>query len=241
MVDFTGVKALTIPEGDVVKITSGDTVLWEKITSRLPSEYQEVEYIEMTGTQGVLYDEPILDITELVYTFSVSSFTSSYISGTYYQDTSSPVSFMSSRLSGSGKRLDIYFVDNSNHVSSPTLSENTVYTVSIKVDMQKLTCSLNLIQNDTVVTTKTSTFNSFTFTSSYSFGVGCNGYLLQARTEKSLSGKFYSHQHKRNGVIVRDFKPCYRKSDGVIGIYDIVSKTFFTNAGTGNFTKGADV
>lgn len=35
--------------------------------------------------------------------------------------------------------------------------------------------------------------------------------------------------------------PCCRKSDGEIGMYDTVSKTFFTNAGTGSFTKGADV
>lgn len=30
MIDFTGVKAITIPEGSVKKITRGSTVLWEK-------------------------------------------------------------------------------------------------------------------------------------------------------------------------------------------------------------------
>lgn len=35
--------------------------------------------------------------------------------------------------------------------------------------------------------------------------------------------------------------PCYRKSNGEIGMYDIISETFFTNIGTGTFTKGADV
>ena len=35
--------------------------------------------------------------------------------------------------------------------------------------------------------------------------------------------------------------PCYRKSDSVIGMFDTVSGSFFTNAGTGTFTKGADV
>ena len=30
MIDFTGVKAVTIPQGSVKKITRGSTVLWEK-------------------------------------------------------------------------------------------------------------------------------------------------------------------------------------------------------------------
>ena len=44
-----------------------------------------------------------------------------------------------------------------------------------------------------------------------------------------------------NGNLLCDLVPCYRKSDGEIGMYDLVSKTFLTNAGTGTFTKGADV
>ena len=35
--------------------------------------------------------------------------------------------------------------------------------------------------------------------------------------------------------------PCYRKSDGVIGMYEAVSGTFLTNSGSGNFEKGPDV
>ena len=42
-----------------------------------------------------------------------------------------------------------------------------------------------------------------------------------------------------DGII--DLVPCYRKSDGEIGMYDLVSNTFFTNQGTGTFLKGADV
>ena len=32
--------------------------------------------------------------------------------------------------------------------------------------------------------------------------------------------------------------PCYRKSDNVVGLYDIIADEFKTNAGTGSFTKG---
>jgi len=41
--------------------------------------------------------------------------------------------------------------------------------------------------------------------------------------------------------ILFDAVPCYRKSDNVIGIYDFVSKTFITKTGSGSFIKGGDV
>lgn len=41
--------------------------------------------------------------------------------------------------------------------------------------------------------------------------------------------------------LLRDMIPCYRKSDNVIGMFDLVSQTFFTNAGTGVFTVGEDI
>lgn len=44
-----------------------------------------------------------------------------------------------------------------------------------------------------------------------------------------------------NNVLVANFIPCYRKNDGVIGLYDSVNKNFHTNLGSGTFTKGADV
>jgi hypothetical protein len=44
-----------------------------------------------------------------------------------------------------------------------------------------------------------------------------------------------------NGILIRNYIPCYRKSDNVIGLYDLVNNVFYTNAGTGTFLKGADV
>ena len=51
----------------------------------------------------------------------------------------------------------------------------------------------------------------------------------------------YSFLIVNSGVTKLNLIPCYRKSDGVIGMYDMVSQTFYTNVGTGTFTKGADV
>lgn len=39
----------------------------------------------------------------------------------------------------------------------------------------------------------------------------------------------------------RNFIPCYRKSDGAIGMYDTVNNYFYTNQGEGCFSKGNNV
>ena len=44
-----------------------------------------------------------------------------------------------------------------------------------------------------------------------------------------------------NEQVIRNYVPCYRKSDGVIGLYDTINKQFKINEGTGSFTKGPDV
>ena len=54
-------------------------------------------------------------------------------------------------------------------------------------------------------------------------------------------GKIYSASYYADGVRKCNLVPCYRKSDGVIGMYDKVAGKFYTNSGTGTLVKGADV
>lgn len=53
-------------------------------------------------------------------------------------------------------------------------------------------------------------------------------------------GKLYSLRIKNADTIVRDFIPCINPS-GVVGLYDLVEKQFYGNAGAGTFTAGAEV
>ena len=41
-----------------------------------------------------------------------------------------------------------------------------------------------------------------------------------------------------DGVLARNFIPAKRRADDVCGLWDTVTKTFFTNAGTGAFVGG---
>lgn len=53
------------------------------------------------------------------------------------------------------------------------------------------------------------------------------------------SGKMYRCKIYDNGIKVRDFVPCINAS-GEVGLYDLVGKQFYGNAGTGIFT-GSEV
>lgn len=57
----------------------------------------------------------------------------------------------------------------------------------------------------------------------------------------SMNGLLYEFKLYNNGELVENFVPCYRVSDGVIGLYDIILGNFYTNQGTGNITKGRDI
>lgn len=55
---------------------------------------------------------------------------------------------------------------------------------------------------------------------------------------------YYSHfaleylQITQGTSVIHDYVPCYRKADNVAGLYDLVTGTFLTNAGSGTFAVG---
>lgn len=69
-------------------------------------------------------------------------------------------------------------------------------------------------------------------------------YYLTSATPQMYTGKgrlcFYEIGNAPNDLLY-NFLPCYRKSDNVAGMYDIINQRFETNAGTGSFAVGPDV
>lgn len=55
------------------------------------------------------------------------------------------------------------------------------------------------------------------------------------------SMKLSNAYYKRNGEYLLNLIPCYRKADQKPGMYDLISGEFYTNSGTGEFVVGADV
>lgn len=66
--------------------------------------------------------------------------------------------------------------------------------------------------------------------------------MESSRGDDGTAILYYYKLSDNNNVLKRDLYPCYRKSDNVAGMYDMVTNTFFTNAGSsGTFTVGANV
>lgn len=99
-----------------------------------------------------------------------------------------------------------------------------------------LTRGQTYINIDNVITG----FPSADFNCNYPLNIfACNNDGVEGSWRSKL--KLYSFKLYDNGVIVRDFKPCYRKADKVAGLYDAVNDVFYENRGTGEFLIGGEI
>jgi hypothetical protein len=64
------------------------------------------------------------------------------------------------------------------------------------------------------------------------FGLNCEGSFSYASKSKIYYCKIW-----QEGRLVRHFVPCINLAQ-VAGFYDLVTNTFYTNAGSGTFTTG---
>lgn len=58
---------------------------------------------------------------------------------------------------------------------------------------------------------------------------------------RGFNGRIYYMKIYNDNILVRHFIPARRKSDSVLGMYDLVNRTFYTNSGSGSFTAGSEV
>ena len=93
-------------------------------------------------------------------------------------------------------------------------------------------------------TTFSQTSNMTARTTGTSVPVGSPDMLIPLFAQRASAvdrwsiAKLYSCKMYNNSTIVRDFVPVKRISDNEYGLWDKVTKTFYTNAGTGTFTGG---
>ena len=191
----------------------------------LPSGYTALEYIQSTGTQYIDTG------------FSPDANTRVDYKGQLLQ-YSTTVPLFGARVSTDkpGRFFPLAFSTNSglgrftygNFETVFTISTSTIYTGSFIPAQQKTI--INGLTYDIVAAdasfTKTANNNFYLFATS--------GYenILYNSVGRIWYVKIYD-----NGTLVRDMIPA-KNSSGVIGMYDTVSGTFFTNAGTGTFVEG---
>lgn len=185
---------------------------------RIPYEYQEVEYIESTGTEYIDL-EIVPDInTKVICKFQLTATGANYPFGCR-QTSQANICYVSGGAS----------VWNFRFGASSSLSYGTTDTEVHIIDMSK-----NGIYFDNI---EIATPNQSAFTcpgNMYVFALNNNGSVGKGKT------KIFTLEYYDNNALVRDLIPCYRKLDGAGGLYDLVNRKFYENKGTGDFKKGAN-
>ena len=192
-------------------------------TARLPKEYQEVEYIQSSGTQYIDTGFVSNQDTRLVADFQITA-----------TPTSTLGIFGTRKTAGSTKGA--FAIWNVSKAVRFDYNETPTSTGIATAGYHVVDINKNIANIDG--TSFTATYASFNSTYPIFLFAVNNGGTADSRM---VSASWYSCQIYDNGTLVRDFVPCYRKADNVAGLYDLVNDTFHTNAGSGTFDVGDDV
>ena len=193
-----------------------------EIQTLLPSTYQQVEYIESTGTQFI--DTGIVAGVgarwEIKYTYINSASQSQ-------NGASSTSNLNSSRFVFANINNSLYMAIGISFSWSKPLDYNPhIYILDKPNNKTWIDSESRIVLNGFTSSLKTL-------------------YIFHRNTDTpenfKHNGKCYYSKIYDNNVLIQHLIPCYRKSDAVIGMYDIVNNTFIINIGTGTFLKGSNL
>jgi len=229
-VDISQIASITIPAGSVKKITADSMNVWEQ--NPLPAEYQRVQWIGVSGSQWINTD--ISPKSENV-TYECEWVETTLESGTnLFGSTNSSSS--SSKWSGS------HYHPNGGTIYSATGGTDGCCRTS-GITAGSLNTLKTVMNNKTITMTLNGKTSSGTYSGSIQNGVNISlfGDYRGGSIQRAKYTRMYYWKMTENGVVMRHMIPCYRKSDNVIGMYDLIGRRFYTNAGSGTFTKGGNV
>lgn len=191
---------------------------------RLPIDYQEIEYIESTGTQ--------------------------YINTRFYPDANTNAKYKicvneyktwGPHLLSSKNFFFPFFRNNDNALIAIRGTDTKLIINNITFSNNQTYEYESFWNNDVLLNgTKVGELASDKERDTTPLYIGAYGGEPNSSTY-SLVGKIYYCQIYNENIINRDFIPCYRISDGEIGLYDTVNDEFYTNSGSGTFIKGPEV
>ena len=196
------------------------TEIKRSVEIQLPEEYQQVEYIESTGTQYIDTGVTPDNTTNIEITYKSPNNNINYqrifgqssnVGNNRFQIEMNNTNKASWNL-GIGGRVSSISMDASSNFKTFKFKSG----VGAYIDGE-----LSLAMSNT----ETNSYNIWLF----------RGYDKYSAIQISACKIWKSNK------LVRSFIPCYRKSDKVVGLYDIVNNVFYENAGTGNFKRGKAV
>ena len=231
-------EGLTITEEGVLSATAstiynaGKGISITKGSHKIPVEYQEIEYIESDGsaifdTGYLVNPSTVIDMDCIVYESSKADWQFLYGSRSSTYDTATVFGFVVRNyhkgyvpelwISGEQLGTSSTFSYNERTILKQNMNELTWYPVSTEVPVT-ITGTGSLPTSSTTLAV-----SGFKDGSAYTFGPKCRIYSLKI---SDVNG------------ITRDYVPCYRISDGVVGLYDLINDTFRYSATSTAFISG---
>ena len=218
---------------------TGDFIVGNKINNTIrfiqdvvPSAYLQVNYIESTGTQYIdtgITSDGVSSIS-LKSTFLINN----NISGTFglfgqinrSASTLQNDIFASLLEANTNKVFNDCFTTAQTQISAFSgVSRDVIHNYELKYQNNISYAVLDGVQKSYTNTSDTKVLSK----SLYLFK------LNDTSITAGMSGRIYKLSITLNGSLVGNFVPVIRKSDNKPGLFDRVTKQFFTNQGTGEF------
>lgn len=196
-----------------------DDILYQS-ENVLPNTYQEVEYIESTGTQCIDTNLPVTVDLRLEIDFKLNSTgASSYIMGKY------AANYGSFYMYQQGNLFQTAYGCTYSNTTKTVDTDRHYWKFYIENGRTKVECDNEVVLSRAILSNIEQIYI----------------HIAGSAHSKSLSIRTYGAKMYKNNVLVRNFIPAKRNSDNVLGMYDTVNNVFYTNEGTGDFVVGADV
>lgn len=187
--------------------------------ARLPAEYQEVQYIETTGTQYIdtgttPSSNDICVETQVQLTTNETNMVlfgtgagNAYYNLTIYQSawwygTNGTLKSAGSITPKSGDKYTVVYNDSSH---------------AIKINGSSIVSGITATSSSPIkIAARENTGNKFRYF-------------------------YFRIINNSTNAVLKNLIPCYRRSDSAAGMYDLVGKKFYPNNGSGTFVVGGDV
>lgn len=199
--------------------------------------YIPLLYIESTGTQWIDTGTYAKDITDVYIKASITDVIkdAQYILGTR-NTTNSAIGYA------------VYFPDTRGGLTyypatwpdndvATSISNNQIFEIKSKISSNAASLTISNIDKDSRIL--------------YNFNLNCPGAISlfklyqpdypSAISDYPMQGRIYDLILYNGEEIIKHLIPCINKITNAVCMYDLVSKQFFTNKGTGNFIAGPEI
>ena len=199
--------------------------------ARLPIEYQEVKWIESHGTEYI--DTGVLPNQNTGMRTVISLDNASGTQGGFGSFGTGSAQYFA---------YEFYVYNGTRKINAHWTNASISVTHDWGADT-KYDVLLNYLNSRKLELADigSTALTSATFSNNYPIWLGRVNYGATSFKDYKHIGKIYQVEITQDSEVIRNFIPCYRKSDGVVGMYCLVTETFFPNLGSGAFTVGADV